>query len=232
MGSVNILAIDTSGKSVSCGVMKDGVMRAAMYANSGLTHSETLMPSIDDALERAGIGIRDVDLIACVTGPGSFTGVRIGVCAAKGLAHPGSIPCLPVDSLEAIAWNLRMSDAVVCPMLDARRHEVYAAAFRCGKGCVTRLLDDSAEPLDAFLDKLPGDAALIFAGDGSLSYREQVVQRFPEALFAPENLNWPESGAICEIARENAGRAVSGSELCALYLRAPQAVREKEARNG
>ena len=229
---MNILSLDTSGRSISCAVMRDGEIVSLLYARCGLTHSETLMPAVDEALARASLAPKDIDIVGCVTGPGSFTGVRIGVCAAKGFAHAAGIRCVGVDSLEAIAWGLRMSRALIVPMLDARRHEVYAAAFRANAGGLKRVLPDTASPLGAFLDTLPRGEDMIFAGDGSRAMREEILAAFPQARIAPDEFLWPRGDSVCSLAMLRADEATGPEGLSPLYLRAPQAVREKEARNG
>ena len=129
-----VLAIDTSGPVAGCAVLKAGRIVHLTAMNHGLTHSETIMPAVDAALEGAGLRCGDVDVFAAVAGPGSFTGVRIGVCAAKGLAHAVGKPCVAVHALEALAMNFYGFDGLCCPILDARRGQVYCAAFDMARG--------------------------------------------------------------------------------------------------
>ena len=144
---MNIVAIDTSGPAASCAVMKDGAVVQLTVMNHGLTHSETIMPALEQAMRAAGLSCAEVDVFAAVAGPGSFTGVRIGVCAVKGLAHAWDRPCARVDALEALAMNFYGFDGLACPILDARRGQVYCAAFDMRAGLPQRVMDDGAMDL-------------------------------------------------------------------------------------
>ena len=135
-----VLTIDTSGPVAGCAVLRGGRIVHLVAMNHGLTHSETIMPAVDAALEGAGLRCGDVDVFAAVAGPGSFTGVRIGVCAAKGLAHAVGKPCAAVHALEALAMNFYGFDGLCCPILDARRGQVYCAAFDMAGGMPTRAM--------------------------------------------------------------------------------------------
>ena len=169
-----VLAIDTSGPVAGCAVLKDGKIVHLTAMNHGLTHSETIMPAVDAALEGAGLRCGDVDVFAAVAGPGSFTGVRIGVCAAKGLAHAVGKPCAAVHALEALAMNFYGFDGLCCPILDARRGQVYCAAFDMARGWPERALADAALPLEDFLATLPRGRRLAFVGDGVPAYGAAV----------------------------------------------------------
>ena len=131
---MRILAIDTSGPVASAAVWEDGVVRAEMVLNVGLTHSQTIMPAVDAVLRACDWTCADMDVFAAVAGPGSFTGVRIGVCAVKGMAHALAKPCVQVHALEALAMQARGFAGAICPILDARRDQVYSAAFRFEQG--------------------------------------------------------------------------------------------------
>ena len=125
-----LLSIDTSGPACSAALLADDRLLGEIVINSALTHSETIMPAVDELLSRENLTCADVDLFAVAAGPGSFTGVRIGVCAAKGMAHAAGKPCARVNSLAALAAGLPFVPGVVCPILDARREQVYCAAYR------------------------------------------------------------------------------------------------------
>ncbi len=228
---MNILAIDTSGPAAGCAVMKDGRIAHLIAMNQGLTHSETIMPAVDAALSAAGLGCADIDVFAAVAGPGSFTGVRIGVCAAKGLAHAVGRPCAAIDALEALAMNFYGFDGLCCPILDARRGQVYCAAFDMRGGLPRRVLDDGAMALDAFLALLPGDRRLVFAGDGVAAHGESVRAALGNrSLIAPENLRNIRADAACLLAAQRPETWVAARLLRPIYLRAPQAERERKAR--
>ena len=229
---MNLLAIDTSGPVASCAVMKDGRIVHLIAMNQGLTHSETIMPAVDAALTASGLMPRDIDAFAAVAGPGSFTGVRIGICAVKGLAHATGKPCARINALEALAMNFYGFDGLCCPILDARRGQVYCAAFDMAGGMPTRAMADAALPLEAFLASLPTDRRLAFVGDGVPVYSEAVRQAMGErALIAPPYLRDLRADAACLLAAARPETWVPAAELRPIYLRAPQAVRERERKN-
>lgn len=227
---MNIVAIDTSGPLASCAVMKDGAIAHLIVMNQGLTHSETIMPALDDAMRAANLSCRDVDCFACVAGPGSFTGVRIGVCAVKGLAHAWNKPCARIDALEALAMNYQGFDGIACPILDARRGQVYCAAFDMRDGLPRRVLEDDAMEIGAFLNRLPGDRRLVFMGDGLRVHAQRIQEALPGALIAPENLRQLRADAACLLAQARKESWMEGRLLTPIYLRIPQAERERNAR--
>ena len=226
-----VLAIDTSGPVAGCAVLKDGKIAHLTAMSHGLTHSETIMPAVDAALTGAGVACRDVDVFAAVAGPGSFTGVRIGVCAAKGLAHAAGKPCAAVHALEALAMNFYGFDGLCCPILDARRGQVYCAAFDMAGGMPVRALEDAAQPLEEFLQRLPEDRRLVFVGDGVPVHGEVVRRMLGErALIAPENLRDLRADAACLLAAARPETWMEAAALRPIYLRAPQAERERARR--
>ncbi len=224
-----VLAIDTSGPVAGCALLREGRIAQLTVMNHGLTHSETIMPAVDAALCGAGLSCADVDVFAAVAGPGSFTGVRIGVCAAKGLAHAVAKPCAQVHALEALAMNFYGFDGLCCPILDARRGQVYCAAFDMSLGMPERALEDAAQPLEDFLARLPEDRRLVFVGDGVPTYGEAVKRALGDrALIAPENLRDLRADAACLLAAARPQAWVSAGQLRPIYLRAPQAERERK----
>ena len=227
-----VLAIDTSGPVAGCALLREGRIAHLAVMNHGLTHSETIMPAVDAALQAAGLSCRDVDVFAAVAGPGSFTGVRIGVCAAKGLAHAAGKPCAQVHALEALAMNFYGFDGLCCPILDARRGQVYCAAFDMSRGMPQRALEDAAQPLQEYLARLPGDRRLVFVGDGVPVHAEAVKQALGErALIAPENLRDLRADAACLLAAARPDTWAPAAQLRPIYLRAPQAERERKKRS-
>lgn len=232
-GRVNILAIDTSGPVAGCAVMMDGKIVHLAAMNHGLTHSESIMPAVDAALAACGLRCADVDAFAAVAGPGSFTGVRIGVCAAKGMAHAAGKPCVAVDALEALAMNFYGFDGLCCPILDARRGQVYCAAFDMREGQPRRVLPDDAIALEDFIARLPGDRRLAFAGDGVPVHVDSVRAALGgRALIAPANLRDIRADAACLLAAARPETWVEAWRLRPIYLRAPQAERERRKREG
>ena len=178
---MKILALETSAKSVSAAVTENGAVLASAYQNRGLTHSVTLMPLIDGMLRTAGLSLDDIGLIAAANGPGSFTGLRIGVSAAKGLAWAKELPCCGVSTLAAMARNLaHMEGLIVCAM-DARRDQVYNALFLAHDGILTRQCPDRAISLAELSEELKNRPEPKFiVGDGArLCYTYLLEQDIP-----------------------------------------------------
>lgn len=225
---MNILAMDTSGPYASVALMQDGMITHEENARHGLTHSQTVLPMAQSALERAGLRAADIGVFACTVGPGSFTGVRIGVTTVKALAHATGAQALGVDALEALAYGAAGYGGVTAPMFDARRGQVYAAAFRCGAG-FERLTDDVAVPVEEFISMLP-EGEVMFMGDGADACRARILALRPDARFAPAHMNYPRAAAVCALAQASPERAVDYLTLKPLYLRAPQAERERLAK--
>ena len=228
---LNIVAIDTSGPTASCAVMRDGEIIHSVFLNQGLTHSETIMPALDEAMTSAQIDCSQVDAFAAVAGPGSFTGVRIGVCAVKGLAHAHNTPCASVDALEALAMNVIGFDGIACPILDARRGQVYCAAFDVRGELPVRVLPDQALELNAYLAQLPRDRRLIFVGDGLRVYADAILRALGDrAVIAAANLRNLRAEAACVLAMAHRDQWMEARKLVPIYLRAPQAERERDRR--
>lgn len=229
---MKILALDTSGPVAGAALMEDGVVTHEVMASHGLTHSQTAMPMVDECLAAAGVSARDIDLFAAVAGPGSFTGVRIGVCAVKALAHAWAKPAVAIDSLETLSMNAFGFHGIICPILDARRGQVYCAAFRFEEGSrPVRLMEDGAMALTEFLEKLPADEKCLFLGDGLAVHFPKVQAILGErAVAAPAHMAYLRPAAACVLALEAADEAKSCLELQPIYLRAPQAERERNAR--
>ena len=231
---MNILMIDTSGPACGVAVMKDGSIVCELQLTSGKTHSQRVMPMVDQALNMCEMQIGDIDLFGAVVGPGSFTGVRIGVSSVKALAHAAGKPCIGVDALEALAANVSGFDGVVCPILDARAQQVYGAMFECGMPPV-RLMEDEAEKLTAFLDRVEATGReALFLGDGVAPLKNAIMERLGEkAHFAPAQHLGLRAASACALAAEYAkdeNNLKDCMTLLPLYLRAPQAERERAAR--
>lgn len=212
---------------------EDDFLIAQSYENSGLTHSVTLLPMAEQLLKRVGVKLCDVDVIAAAAGPGSFTGLRIGVSAAKGLAWALDKPCAKVSTLEAMAWNLSVLSGRICPVMDARRAQVYNGLFSSDGQTVARLTPDRAismEELATELDKT--DVEQILVGDGSRLCYNDFVKRGLKVRMAPPNLRcqsaWGVARAALDQAREE--KLVTANQLVPDYHRLSQAERERLAR--
>ena len=230
---MKILALETSAKSVSAAVTEDGTLLACTYQNTGLTHSRTLMPLVDAMLKNSGMTPGDMDLIAVAAGPGSFTGLRIGVSAAKGLAWTLDLPCCGVSTLEAMAQNLRHMDAVIICAMDARRNQIYNAVFDASLGQLLRRTPDRAIGLETLADELKNvEKMKIVVGDGAQLCYTYLAEAGIRCTMAPEHLRMQDAVGVALAAAEMAerGETVSARELVPNYLRLSQAERERLAK--
>ena len=225
---MNILAIDTSGPTCGAAILSgDAVRYSAMVLNKR-THSVNLLPMIDAALTASGLTLADMDRLACVVGPGSFTGVRLGVSTLKGLAHGSGKPCAAVNALEALAAGAGDFDGVICPIQDARAGQVYGAAFRSGAVRPERLMADTPIRLEDYAAQLRTlGERFLFVGDGMPVHRGRLAELLGEsAVFARPSLAFLNPAVVAELAA--AVEAVDYLTLMPLYLRAPNAERNKK----
>ena len=225
-----ILAFETSAKAASVALTENGKLLGESYQNTGLTHSQTLMVMAEDALKQCGKTAQDVQAVAVAAGPGSFTGVRIGVAAAKGFAWGAEIPCYGVSTLEAMAESLGAFDGYVCACMDARRSQVYNALFLAQGGKLTRIAEDRAIALADLKEELKNLKKSIFlVGDGALLCYNTLKEEVPELVLPPEHRLHQRAVGVAILAQRlaDAGIAPSGGELEPNYLRLSQAEREK-----
>lgn len=230
---MKILALETSAKSVSAAVTENGAVLAQAYQNNGLTHSVTLMPLMEAMLKNASLTLDDIGLIAVTHGPGSFTGLRIGVSAAKGLAWAKGLPCCGVSTLEAMAYGVRDFEGLIVCAMDARRQQVYHALFRSEKGALTRLCDDCAIGLDAVAERLKDETLpiLVLGDGGELAHRYLTEKGIPCRLAAPDHRFQNAAGtALCAEDMAARGETCTAQDLQPVYLRLSQAERERLAR--
>lgn len=227
---MKILALESSATAASAALCEDEILLAQSFQNSGLTHSQTLLPMAEDMLTRCGIGLEQVDLIAVAVGPGSFTGLRIGVAAAKGLAWVRELPCAPCSTLESMAWNLAGFTGEVCCAMDARRGQIYNARFRVDGERLERLTPDRAITLEELAEELKGNEKMqLIVGDGAdLCYNKLREKSIP-ARLAPPHLRMQSAWGVARAAVEliRLGLTVPGSQLNPIYHRLSQAERER-----
>ena len=224
---MTVLAIDTSSKACSCALMRDGQLLNEIVMNLGQTHSQTLMPAVDQLYETARLTPADTDLFAAVTGPGSFTGVRIGVCTVKALCLALDKPCAAVDALEALAEGIS-NEGYIAPLLDARRGQVYTALFERRNGILRRLSADEALPLSEWLERLQACETICFTGDGLNTYEEMLRKNsLLNALIAPGHLRLLRASAACAVAERDESTHTDAGSLAPMYLRLSQAERER-----
>lgn len=231
---MNILALDTSGVAGSVAYMKDGKLMGEYYICHKLTHSETIMPMLEHMKALIQIDLEEVDAVAVTNGPGSFTGLRIGVTTAKALGLALNIPVIGVPTLDAMAYNMTHTDYLICPIMDARRGQVYTSLYKWEQGELRRLVPHTACDMEAYLEELAQrEEAVIFLGDGVAVHEEKIKSRLKEAaLFAPSFLSLQRASTVAEVATVlyERGEAVSAAELVPIYLRKSQAEREREER--
>ena len=228
-----ILAFETSAKAASVALMEDKKLLAESYQNTGMTHSQTLMVMAEDILKQCGKTAGDVDAVAVAEGPGSFTGVRIGVAAAKGFAWGREIPCYGVSTLEAMALSLGVYDGIVCPVMDARRSQVYNALFEANCGILTRIREDRAISLqDLGEDIQKMDKPVFLVGDGSILCYNTLLKKVPTLILPPEHRMHQRAVGVGLAAAEKQalGDTGDGAALTPNYLRLSQAERERMER--
>lgn len=225
---MNILAVDTSGPVAGIAILKDGCVTFEETVVNKLTHSANLMPMIDAALTRTGMTLRDMHRLAVVVGPGSFTGVRIGVSTVKGLSHGSGIPCVAIDALQAMAAGVPYFDGIVCPIQDARAGQVYGAAFTAGE-VPTRLLADAPLKLEDYVEQVKSlGERLCFLGDGMPVHRARLAELLgDQAIFASPNVSYLRPASVALLAAQPDAQELDYLTLMPLYLRAPQAERNR-----
>ena len=224
-----LLAFETSAKAASVALFDGEKLLGESYQNTGLTHSQTLLLMAEDLMKNCGITVNDLTSVAVAAGPGSFTGVRIGVSAAKGLAWGREIPCFGVSTLEAMALGLGIQEGYILPTMDARRAQVYTALFSVKNGVVTRIFEDQAIALAELKEKLPADQPIFLVGDGSILTYNTLKDEITNLVMPPEHKMHQRAvgvglAALAAIARGEKG---DGENLTPNYLRLSQAERER-----
>lgn len=227
---MRILGVDSTATAASCAVYEDGKIRSLIYSNTGLTHSQTLLPMVDDALKKAGIAIDDIDLFAVSNGPGSFTGVRIGVSAVKGLAQPLNKKCITVSTLETIAKPLQNTGCYAVAVMDARCNQVYTAQFDC-EGGFKRVTEDEAINIDELTGKLSSvNKQVVLIGDGADVTYKKMVDVIPSVKKAVPSICYQSAADVTLIAAEkianNEDNEQIAKDILPNYLRLSQAERE------
>ncbi len=228
---MKILALDSTAKTASVSIC-DGEALISIYSvTAGLNHSETLLPMVENALTTAHMTVQDIDMFAISDGPGSFTGVRIGVSLLKGLAFGSGKICVGVSTLEALAYNLKGISGIICPVMDARREQVYNALFLSDEKNITRLTEDRAIPLnelEAELKEKYADKKIYFCGDGyELAVKNINVQYSNTPVLLREQNAYSTAQTALKKYNEEPDADYSDSTLKPTYLRVPQAERER-----
>lgn len=228
---MTILSLDSTSVTASVAISENGVVLAENFINNGLTHSQTLMPMVEKTLTESGKSIKDIDLFAITNGPGSFTGVRIGIASLKGMADAMNKKCITVSTLEAIAEPLENENSIACSVMDARCNQVYTALFENGN----RLCEDKAILIDELGEELKQyNKPIIFIGDGAELCYNRLSEVLENTQLADENIRYVHASSICRLAEEKAknnNKHIDSANLVPFYLRVPQAERELNNKN-
>jgi len=225
-----ILALETSALVASVAVIEDNKLLGEFSINNKLTHSQTIMPMVDDVIKMIGIEIESIDYIACAEGPGSFTGLRIGSATAKGLALGLNKPIVPVSTLDALAYNIYDTNKLICPIMDARRNQVYTAVYKWENDKLKIVNEAQATGIDDIISLLNEyQKEVIFLGDGVSVHSNKLVCN-PKFKFAPASCNMQRASTVASLALElvKEGKFKNGEEFAPIYLRKPQAERERD----
>lgn len=226
-----ILAFESSAKPASVALLKDGRLLSQYSQCSALTHSRTLLPMAEDMLKNAELSIKDVDVFAVAQGPGSFTGIRIGVSTVKGLAWAADKPCVGVSTLEAMAWHGIAAGGYICPVMDARRSQVYNAIFKIEDGKPVRVTEDRPIALSDLAEEAKALGERVFlVGDGTEITEKYFNEHGIPCVSAPENLRRQSAWGVAMAAEGKT--PVSSAELLPVYLRLSQAERERLEKAG
>ena len=228
---MKILSVDSSSVSASVAITENGVTLAENFINNGLTHSQTLMPMVEKTLKDANVSVKDMELFAITNGPGSFTGVRIGIASVKGMADALNKKCIAISTLEAIAEPLKNEDCIACAVMDARCNQVYTAIFENGN----RLCEDKAVLIDELGKELKSyNKKVVFIGDGSVLCYEKLKDVVTDISIADEDIRYVHASSIGRLAEEkikNGEMPTDSAKLVPYYLRLPQAERELNNKN-
>ena len=232
-----ILGIECSAVAASCAIINDGTIIAKAFTNVKLTHSETLMPMVENMLSSAKIDIKDIDCFAISHGPGSFTGIRIGISAVKGMAAAQNKPCIGVSTLEAMAYMHKDFQGIVCSLMDARCNQFYNGIFRIENGEIQRLREDRAllfEEICGDLAENYADEQILAVGDGAKLFCKKAKDQdiLNNLHCAAENVLLQQADGVVFMAEKlySEGNTVSSEALLPFYLRLPQAERELKKR--
>ncbi len=232
---MKILAIETSTMLGGIAIMDDlSGLIAEVRLNVKSTHSERLMTEIDHVLKQAELKVSDIDVFAIAIGPGSFTGLRIGLSTVKGFSYATGKPIVSVPTLEALAWNFPHCRHPVCTMLDARKKEVYSALFKWKDGGFTRLIDEVSIKVDRVLEdiKLSSDKKVVFTGEGAILYRDKIIEVMGnKAIFASPEKIVPSPANVASIGIKKAikGEFSEPVSLVPFYIRRSEAELKRDA---
>lgn len=232
---MKLLGIDTTSNVAAVAVMDDEKCLGEMLLNHPKTHSQKMMPIIESLLRELELEMTDLDGVAVSSGPGSFTGVRIGMATAKALGHACGLPVYTVSALEAMSYNVPVYNGLICPIMDARRDQVYTAVFKLEDGILKRELEDSALSISELMEHLKTyNESVLFLGDGITRFREYITDDLDKrAVFAPEHIRLQRASSVCYTVLKNSSSFTHTryDQAEANYLRKSQAEREYDAKH-
>ncbi|NLB42203.1 MAG: tRNA (adenosine(37)-N6)-threonylcarbamoyltransferase complex dimerization subunit type 1 TsaB [Clostridiales bacterium] len=229
---MKVLAIDSSSVVAGVAILDGDQLLYEVYHHHKRNHSEILMPLVEEALHSSDLMPGDIDLFAVSGGPGSFTGLRIGVSTVKGLAQAVEKPVVAVPTLDAMAWNFVSTNAIVCPIMDARRNQVYTSVYRWQRDDCIKLMPYSALPLEELIEHLNSyNEAVTYVGDGISAYRSLLEEKMGKrAIFAPPYLAYQRASVIAHLGQKQAlaGNVIHYRDLKPFYLRLSQAEQKRK----
>jgi len=228
---IKILALDSTAEVSSVCVCEGERLVCEITVNTGNTHSQTLLPAVEQTLRMAEMSVNDIDVFACSTGPGSFTGVRIGVATVKGIAYGKNKPCVSVSTLEALAYNLIGNNGLISPVMNARRSQVYNALFKCENGYLARLCEDRALAIAELDEELSNKTEPIYLSGDGYEITEKGFNR-TKLSYVPERQRYQSAYSVAQIAlrKYETGEYINDAALVPIYLRPSQAERERQER--
>jgi len=233
---VKILAIDTSSIVATCAIMDDDKLVGEYILNQKRTHSQKIMPMIKELLDSCNLELDDIDLFAAAKGPGSFTGLRIGIATIKGLAHVNNKKVVGIPTIDALAFNVPYCEGIVVPMMDARRDRVYTGIYRWENNGLSIIKEQDVIEVDKLIDILnKQNEKIVVNGDGATAYKEKLLEGLNnKVIFAPKSCNMARASSLCELAffKAEKGELESYLTLVPEYLRKSQAERQYEQRCG
>ncbi|MGL4741125.1 MAG: tRNA (adenosine(37)-N6)-threonylcarbamoyltransferase complex dimerization subunit type 1 TsaB [Sarcina sp.] len=230
-----ILCVDSSSTTATCALVNENQILAEINLNSKREHSAIVMDLIDELLQSYKLSIKDVDVFAISEGPGSFTGLRIGMASIKGLAFGTNKPCISISTLDTLAYNAIMFDGIICPIIDALRDNVYSNLYKVENGALISISEASCIAITDLIAELKNKKEkIIFVGDGVAKHKERIKEDLPNAVFAPLNALYPKASSLGEIAIKKManGETCTPNDFNPIYLKKTQAETEYEKRMG
>ncbi len=227
-----VLSVDSSSKVATVAILKDDVLLGEYILNDKREHSVILMPLIENLLKECNLTIDDIDGYVVSKGPGSFTGLRIGMATVKGMSFGNNKPYISISSLDALAYNLISFNGIICPIMDALRENVYTALYKNNNDSLEKIMDYTALDIDELVNLLKSkNEEVIFVGDGLYKHKKYICDNFPKAHFAPVHLNIIRASSLGELGLNLLRNGIcDDSNSAPIYLKKPQAERELERR--